>query len=180
MKAFLALIALVLLVPFSAVAHYDAPWQRRAFGYEVLDDVRPYRRHRHHYSRPRYEREAPRRYRDEEYGYSALCLDIQRNVGDERPDEDEAKFTASRRWAALVRFHHGEKFMDLNHARDIRYVCTRSSVHDMAPTERYERDERDERYERGERREPVGRLHMRCEIVARPCPAPIREDEKRQ
>lgn len=160
MKAFLALIALALLMPFPASAQFGE-WPSRAFGeYEY---ERPSRRYRPEHTRQRHIREVQRRDWDG-------CLELQRDIGDEQPREGEAKYAASHRWAARVRFHYGEKFTDLNNARDVRYTCIRSSVY-----ERPDSDDDDE----GKGRTSLRPLY-RCEVAARPCRAPSREDEKRQ
>lgn len=177
MKAFLTLTALALLLPFPAMAQYDEYWMHRAFGYDPPVEARPYRGYRQDHNRPRHTRESPRRHWHDDNGRDKLCLTMQRNVGEESPHEAEAKDTAVRAWAALVRFHYGEKYMDLNNAREVRFRCTRSSVFEVMPSERDERYERDD--ERNGRRDVRPIPQSRCEIEARPCRSASREDERR-
>jgi len=92
--------------------------------------------------------------RDEEEG----CRDIRRVVGDQHLTVDGAKKAADDAWAGAVRFHLGEKFMDLSNARHISYTCSRSSIKEGGVT-------------------TLGQTLTRCEIEAQPCQAP-REGEK--
>jgi hypothetical protein len=89
-------------------------------------------------------------YRDEDD--RAGCRDRRSVVGDQHLTIDGAKKAANDAWAGAVRFHLGEKFMDLNFARGIDYVCSRSSIKEASAT-------------------TLGQSLTRCEISARPCPA---------
>ena len=53
---------------------------------------------------------------------------MRRAVGDQHLTVEGAKKAANDAWAGTVRFHLGEKFMDLNNARNIVYTCSRSSI----------------------------------------------------
>jgi hypothetical protein len=91
------------------------------------------------------------------------CREIRRVVGDQHLTVDGAKKSANDAWAGAVRFHLGEKFMDLSNARHITYTCSRSSIKEGGVT-------------------TLGQTLTRCEIEAQPCPAPRErdgEEEKR-
>ncbi len=91
----------------------------------------------------------------EESGHN--CREIRRAVGDQHLTVDGAKKAANDSWAGTVRFHLGEKFMDLNNARHIVYTCSRSSIKEGGVT-------------------TLGQSLTRCEIEATPC-HPAREVE---
>jgi hypothetical protein len=85
------------------------------------------------------------------------CREIRRAVGDQHLTVDGAKKAANDAWAGTVRFHLGEKFMDLNNAKHIVYTCSRSSIKEGGVT-------------------TLGQSLTRCEIEATPC-HPAREVE---
>ena len=89
----------------------------------------------------------------------AQCREIRRVVGDQHLTVDGAKKAANEAWAGAVRFHHGEKFMDLSYARNINYTCSRSSIKEGGVT-------------------TLGQTLTRCEIEAQPCRAPREGGEK--
>ena len=89
-----------------------------------------------------------RRENEEEGGVG--CRDIRRAVGDQHLTIDGAKKAANDAWAGTVRFHLGEKFMDLSNARHITYTCSRSSIKEGGVT-------------------TLGQSLNRCEIEAQPC-----------
>ena len=94
-----------------------------------------------------------RRLEDEERGE---CRDRRRAVGDQHLSEDGAKKAANDAWAGTIRFHLGERFMDLKNARHVVYVCSRSSIK-----------------EGGTSVTTAFQQFTRCEIEAQPCaPAP--------
>ena len=106
-----------------------------------------------------YERREPS---DREYDRSGGgCRDMRRVVGDQHLTLDGAKKAANDSWAGAIRFHLGEKFMDLSNAREIEYVCSRSSIK-----------------EGGTSITTLGQSLTRCEIKATPC-APAREKDER-
>ena len=78
------------------------------------------------------------------------CRDIRRAVGDQHLTVDGAKKAANDAWAGTVRFHLGEKYMDLSNARHIVYTCSRSSIKEGGVT-------------------TLGQTLTRCEIEAQPC-----------
>jgi len=59
--------------------------------------------------------------------------------------------------AGTVRFHLGEKFMDLANARNIVYTCSRSSIKEGGVT-------------------TLGQTLNRCEVEAQPCHPPRQLD----
>jgi hypothetical protein len=85
------------------------------------------------------------------------CREIRRAVGDQHLTVDGAKKAANESWAGTVRFHLGEKFMDLSNARHIVYTCSRSSIKEGGVT-------------------TLGQSLTRCEVEAQPC-HPAREVE---
>ena len=86
----------------------------------------------------------------EDEGGGDGCRDIRRAVGDQHLTVDGAKKAANDAWAGTVRFHLGEKFMDLSNARHIVYTCSRSSIKEGGVT-------------------TLGQSLTRCEIEAQPC-----------
>ena len=85
------------------------------------------------------------------------CRDIRRVVGDQHLTVEGAKKAANDAWAGAVRFHLGEKFMDLSNARHIVYTCSRSSIKEGGVT-------------------TLGQSLTRCEVEATPC-HPARQNE---
>jgi hypothetical protein len=90
---------------------------------------------------------------------AAVCSELRRVVGDQHLTIDGAKKSANDAWAGAVRFHLGEKYMDLSHAKHINYTCSRSSIKEGGVT-------------------TLGQTLTRCEIEAQPCPAPREDGEK--
>lgn len=105
---------------------------------------------------------APQRDWDEERddGRRGVCREIRRAVGDQHLTVDGAKKAANDAWAGAVRFHHGEKFIDLANARHMVYVCSRSSIK-----------------EGGTSVTTLGQQLNRCELEAVPC-APARQRQE--
>ena len=71
-------------------------------------------------------------------------------MGDQHLTVDGAKKAANDAWAGTVRFHLGEKYMDLSNARRVVYTCSRSSIKEGGVT-------------------TLGQTFTRCEIEALPC-----------
>lgn len=82
------------------------------------------------------------------------CKDVRRAVGDQHLTVEGAKKAANDAWAAEVRFHLGEKFISLENARDIAYVCSRSSIKEGGVT-------------------TLGQVFNRCQLTAQPCSPPV-------
>ena len=144
-----SIIALALLVPLGsaqAEGTEDAVWARRV----IWQQRRAERLERT-------ERLERRRYYARVYGYTRReeddrgerCRDTRRVVGDQGLSVALAQGQADKSWAADVRFHLGERYMDIANAEDIRYECSRSSVG-----------------------ETLGQTFHRCQISAKPCKSP--------
>jgi hypothetical protein len=120
-----------------------------------------YRNHVYHYP----EREPTRVYgytrRDDDDDRGGDCKPVRRMVGQQALSVDGAKKEANEAWAAAVRFHHGEKYLDLANARRVTYSCSRSSIK-----------------EAGASITTLGQSFTRCEIEATPC-RPQRDREER-
>ncbi len=160
---------LLALVPQPAPAQdMDTRWatQRFCARYAWDGSCLRYRYQRRHIYRPAY-RGPESRYADLRY-YAApredsderRCRDIRRAVGDQHLTVDGAKKAANDSWAGTVRFHLGEKFMDLSNARSLVYTCSRSSIKEGGVT-------------------TLGQTLTRCELEARPC-APLTQEETRE
>ena len=120
-----------------------------------------------------YDKLERRRYEPRVYGYTRYsddeddrsgrrCKETRKAVGDQHLTVDGAKKAANDSWSAVVRFHLGEKLMDLNNARHIVYTCSRSSIK-----------------EAGTSVTTLGQALQRCEISAQPC-EPLAEHERRE
>jgi hypothetical protein len=70
-------------------------------------------------------------------------------VGNEEGSKDKARRAAEDAWMGAVRYDYGERFQDLNHARDVRHNC------DLSSKTLY-----------------LNRARFRCVIEATPCRAP--------
>ena len=159
-RATLLIAAAVLMLPVSAQSYESGRWEIRKVGYHA--NGRP------HYARV-YCRSDGRCYRPrqqaglrdngtrvysyvhrERYDEPAGCREMRRAVGDQHLTVDGAKKAANDSWSGTVRFHLGEKFMDLNNARNISYTCSRSSIKEGGVT-------------------TLGQSLTRCEIEAQPC-----------
>jgi hypothetical protein len=79
----------------------------------------------------------------------AFCHSRRRVVGEERPSKARARRAADDAWMGAVRYDHGERFQDLNHAKDVRHNCDPSSTSSV-----------------------LKRVHFRCVVEATPCRAP--------
>lgn len=126
------------------------------------------RRHRYYENARRYTRYEPR-YRDATrvYSYSRrsdegreVCRESQHVVGDQHLTVEGAKKAANDAWAGTVRFHYGEKFMDLQNARRVNYTCSRSSIKEGSVA-------------------TLGQTLTRCEVEAIPCHAPRTGDDEK-
>jgi hypothetical protein len=86
----------------------------------------------------------------------AFCHPRRRVVGEERPGKEKALKAADDAWMGAVRYDHGERYQDLNHARDVRHNCDPSSTSSI-----------------------LKRVHYRCVVEATPCRAPTGNVEAR-
>jgi hypothetical protein len=166
----LLLVAAATLLPFQAAAQSSdgGYWSRRLVGYNsdgMPRYVRVYCRADGYCYRPRryvtttttHTRRDPtrvysyvRRDTDDDDRGGGHCREIRRAVGDQHLTVDGAKKAANDAWAGAVRFHLGEKYMDLGNAKHIVYTCSRSSIKEGGVT-------------------TLGQTLTRCEIEATPC-----------
>jgi hypothetical protein len=153
--------AAVILVPAQAQSQEAEGWYNRVVGYNrdgTARYVRVYcrgdgqcyraRQYARHHRNPTRVYSYVRREGEDEGGGG--CRDVRRAVGDQHLTVDGAKKAANDAWAGTVRFHLGEKFMDLSNARHITYTCSRSSIKEGGVT-------------------TLGQSLTRCEIEAQPC-----------
>jgi hypothetical protein len=59
---------------------------------------------------------------------SMVCHPRRRVIGEERSSLDDARRTAENGWMGAVRYDHGERYQDINRAKDVRHICGPSSV----------------------------------------------------
>lgn len=82
------------------------------------------------------------------------CKPFLAKVGDQYATEAGAREEANKAWMQEARWTYGERYMSRENADDVSYECGRSSVGSV-----------------------VGQVFYRCRIMARPCRAePKRED----
>lgn len=84
------------------------------------------------------------------------CHPRRRVVGEERTSKAKAQKAADDAWMGAVRYDFGERYQDLNHAKDVRHNCDPSSTSSI-----------------------LKRVHFRCVIEATPCRAPTGAVEER-
>jgi hypothetical protein len=82
--------------------------------------------------------------------HSHLCHPRRRVVGEERASREDALKAADGAWMGEVRYDFGERYQDLNRAKDVRYNCNPSTMPSALKTAQF-----------------------RCSIEATPCRAPI-------
>ena len=166
----LLIAAVMMLLPMQAHSQDGGHWTYRLIGYNWDGNpryARVYCRWDGYCYRPGQYAQARQQHRGtrvysyvqresstEEYG---LCREMRRAVGDQHLTVDGAKKAANDAWAGTVRFHLGEKFMDLANAKQIVYTCSRSSIKEGGVT-------------------TLGQSLSRCEIEAQPC-RPHKETE---
>lgn len=155
------------LVPAPAQSQDSGRWVSRFVGYNsdgapryvrlyCYRDGRCYRARR--YARPNSNPTRVYSYvRRETADDHGICREARRVVGDQHLTVDGAKKAANDAWAGTIRFHLGEKFMDLANAKHIVYTCSRSSIKEGGVT-------------------TLGQSLTRCEVEAQPC-HPARQTE---
>jgi hypothetical protein len=79
-----------------------------------------------------------------------LCHGKRRVIGEERPSRDDAQRAAENAWMGAIRYDFGERYQNLNHAKDVRHSCNPSSVSSIVKTP-----------------------HFRCAVEATPCRARV-------
>jgi hypothetical protein len=91
---------------------------------------------------------------------TTVCHARRRVVGDERPSQDDARRAAENGWMGAVRYDYGERYQDINRAKDVRLNCGPSSTSAVLKTP-----------------------HFRCSVEATPCRetqgTPTEPDERR-
>jgi hypothetical protein len=94
---------------------------------------------------------------DEDLGVEPpLCHDTVVATGGELGTRERARRSADDAWMSSVRFDYGERYHDLNNAKDVSHVCIASSVAgESAFTSRF-----------------IVRTLFRCMVVAKPCQTP--------
>ena len=110
-------------------------------------------RWRHHHERRHHHRQHQQYQTHEGLDRGVACHARRRVVGEERTSKNKARRAADDAWMGAVRYDHGERFQDLNHARDVRHNCDPSSI--------------------------LGRVRFRCVVEATPCRAPAGSTEHR-
>lgn len=118
---------------------------------------RRYHRHRRH-SRTKvmaYEKRAKESRDADRNKHAAKCLGRVRGLGTQWIGTQGAMDAAKKDWMERVRYDHGESYIDLTNAQDLESRCGRTSIGEVA-----------------------GQVTYRCEIVARPCRAPMQEVTK--
>jgi len=82
----------------------------------------------------------------------AVCQLRRRVVGVEKTSMKNAKRAADDAWMGAVRYDHGERFQDLNNAKDVRHNCDPSTPVSPALV--------------------IKKVYFRCVVEATPCRAP--------
>jgi hypothetical protein len=85
-----------------------------------------------------------------------ICQPRRRVVGEERSSKEKAQKAAEGSWMGAVRYDYGERYQDLNFAKDVRHNCDPSSVSRIVKTP-----------------------FFRCVVEATPCRAPTGSTEER-
>jgi hypothetical protein len=84
--------------------------------------------------------------RGEDRDTGPVCHARRRVVGEERSSRADAQRAAENAWMGSVRYDHGERYQDINQAKDLRHNCDPSSVSAVLKTP-----------------------HFRCAVEATPC-----------
>ncbi len=169
--ALLVAAGLLVLAPAQAMSEIGGQWEIRQVGKHR--DGRPhyarvYCRSDGRCYRPRHQAQRPVEgarvysfvHRQSIDDLGGACREVRRAVGDQHLTVEGAKKAANDAWAGAVRFHLGEKFMDLTNARQISYTCSRSSIKEGGVT-------------------TLGQTLTRCEIEAQPCHPPREGGDKK-
>jgi hypothetical protein len=85
----------------------------------------------------------------ERIDHGLFCHARRRVIGEERPTRVKAQRAADNAWMGSVRYDHGERYQDINHAKDVRHNCDPSSTTTI-----------------------LNRVFFRCVLEATPCRAP--------
>ena len=145
--------ALAIVVALQACAS-DWDWDMRS-GSPTAHRGRVAYYHRKHHPRPRvmaYERRSVERAERQDEDGGGKCVEKVRGLGTQWIGTKGALDAAKKDWMERVRYDHGESFVDMTNAKDFESRCGRVSIGEVA-----------------------GQVTYRCEIVARPCKAPLME-----
>lgn len=150
---------LILLVPAIAAAEtpYGNPGYWRELRREEYRERRHYRRAPRVYSwRQHIQRPAP-----VPHGHNAHCLPEIKAHGTPHLTEDAALHAAKSHWQAVVRYEHGEKYLSIETANNVRWRCVRAETNETVAGRVADALTRDA-------------WRTRCEVVARPCRTELR------
>ena len=119
---------------------------------------RYYRPRHQHYRRHRHDRHDGDSYYSSSYypgsreriDHGLQCHSRRRVIGEEKSSRARAQRAADNAWMGSVRYDHGERFQDMNHAKDVRHNCGPSSTTTI-----------------------LKRTFFRCSVEATPCRAPL-------
>lgn len=84
--------------------------------------------------------------------HGVKCVEKVRGLGTQWIGTQGALDAAKKDWMERVRYDHGESYIDLTNARDFESRCGRTSIGEVA-----------------------GQVTYRCEVLARPCKAPMKQ-----
>jgi hypothetical protein len=87
-------------------------------------------------------------------------------IGDSAKSEAAARLESQKSWKAMVAFNAGQKFMDLNNADNIEYLCGPSSVPRFGGLVE------------GTAARFLPITDYTCQISAQPCLLPVKRDDK--
>lgn len=141
---------------YSSDSYWDRPWQRHV-------ERERHKHHRQHHARPRYtppvkawHHHIPKP--DPVITEAVVhCLPAKRAIGTPHLTESEAINAAKRAWGSMVRYDHGEKYMNVEDAAFVRHRCARAETNETALGRAAETLTGGEAW------------RTRCEIVAQPC-----------
>jgi len=165
-----AALVVLMLIAFMRPAHADETryssdvyWQRTwrdYVGERSGNRHRPYQPrvkawHKHHHHTPPRAPQPPS-------NHMALCLGEIRAHGTPHVTEAAAMDSAKRHWQAVARYDHGEKYMSIDTARQVKYRCARAETNETAA---------------GRMAEAISgeAWRTRCEVVAHPCRTELKE-----
>jgi hypothetical protein len=130
---------------------------------ERRDERRDFRRE------GRREREEEWERRDESLERGEFCKDeVVRVVGVEHVTEAGAKEAAIRQWQATVRYDYGERYLDIENARQMRWRCDRSGTNESLAGRV------------GEAVTGGSGYLKRCIVMAVPCMTPLHKSDKEE
>lgn len=92
---------------------------------------------------------------DKEAREDPFCKDKVRGLGTQWIGTKGALDAAKKDWMERVRYDHGEKYVDMSHARAFESTCGRVSIGEVA-----------------------GQVTYRCEVWARPCLKAAKENDE--